>query len=319
MIFKNFMTQNPNKYLCGRMNKSLLAHGALFFVSIVYGANFSVAKYVMATGYLSPFAFIVCRVFAAASLFYLCHKFIVKQQVESSDMKSFFWLSVFGVAANMLMFFAGLSLTTPIRAALVMTITPVSILLIERFYDKLSMSYYKYIGVCLACAGATLVITSGNGDLSNGGSWLGDLLVLLNAISYSIYLVKAKKFIRKYHPITINRYIFGIGSLLVLPFGISGIIKAQWLQLETIHWMAILFVLVFTTFLTYLLNSWAMLHLSANHVGVYIYLQPFLAAIIAIILGTDQLSMRVVLAGLMIFLGVFLVTKENFFTKKLVS
>ena len=283
----------------------------MFSVALIYAANFSIAKYVLGGGFIEPSAFIVCRVLVALFLFYLYHRILIKEKISKEDKKSLFWCGVFGVAINQLFFFKGLKYTTPVHAALIMTTTPIIVLIVENLLTKIKMTINKIIGILIAFAGAVMIILHGKEIGFENKQLIGDLFIFINAVSYSIYLVKIKPFTGKYNPITINRYTFFIGAFCVIPFGIGDLVQTNWLQFTPEAWWAFAYVLIFTTFLAYYFNSWAMVIVNPSLVGVYIYLQPLLTSLIALMLGTDSLDLHIILSGICIFIGVFLVSYQK--------
>lgn len=283
----------------------------MFFVALIYAANFSIAKYVMVGGYIEPSAFIICRVIAALILFFLYHRLLLKEKILKEDRRALFWCGMFGVAINQLMFFKGLKYTTPVHAALIMTTTPIIVLIVENIISKTRITPYKLAGILVAFFGAVMIILHGKKIEFDNRQLIGDLFVFINAVSYSIYLVKIKPFTIKYHPITINRLTFFYGALLVIPFGITDLVHTDWISFTNQTWWAFGYVLLFTTFFAYYFNSWAMVIVNPSLVGVYIYLQPLLTSIIALILGTDSLDLHIILSGICIFLGVFLVSYQK--------
>ena len=137
---------------------------------------------------------------------------------------------------------------------------------------------------------------------------LGDIFIFINAVSYGIYLAKVKPFIGKYHPMTINKVNFMYGLIVVIPFGFPGLVQVKWLDFTPNAWAAFVYVLIFTTFLAYYFNAWAMLKVKSSVVGVYIYFQPLLTTIIALMVGSDSLDFVTIFSGLSILFGVFLVS-----------
>lgn len=262
----------------------------------------------MGGGYIGPSAFIVCRVALALLLFVSYHHFFIKEKIVGKDHWPLFWCAVFGVATNQLFFFLGLSMTSPIHAALIMTTTPIIVLLVEAVLKGVKITPSKITGILIAFCGALVIILSGKKISFDKNAVWGDLFVFANAVSYSIYLVKVKPFIGRYHPITINRITFLYGLLLVLPFGFSGLAAVNWQAFNFKIWSSFLYVLIFTTFFTYYFNAWAMLIVNSSVVGVYIYLQPLLTTIIALVFGSDQLDRTLVFSAAAIFFGVYLVS-----------
>ncbi|HHB78130.1 MAG TPA: DMT family transporter [Saprospiraceae bacterium] len=286
------------------------AHLFLFLVALIYGANYTIAKEVLDNGYISPSAFIVLRIGFAVVLFFIFERGIRTKKVEKKDWGRLILSGLFGAAANMLLFFYGLKYTTPIHAALIMTTTPILVLIMALFFRKEVVSRTKILGIALGMTGAISTIMSGKSlDLAQATT-NGDLMVFLNATSYAIYLIIVKDLLRKYHPLTVLKWVFLFGLIFVLPFGAPSLPDIAWEHFPVHIWLATGYVLLFTTFFTYFLNVSALRVIPASTVSFYIYLQPILATIIAILLGKDQFYFKDLIWFLMIFVGVFLVSKK---------
>lgn len=291
-------------------NKTTLAHIGIFIANFIYAANYTVAKEVM-PAYIQPFGFIVLRVLAGMSLFWLFHTLFVREKVEREDWVRLALCGLFGVAINMLCFFKGLAWTTPINAGLMMTTTPILVLLTSAFVLGEKITQRKIFGIGLGLAGAILLISYGQKVAFGGEGFWGDLLVLINALSYGIYLVLVKKLMKKYHPITIIKWVFTFGFIYVLPFGWSDIQLIEWGTFPMSIWLAFGFVLFFVTFLTYLLNATALKIVNPSVVSIYIYLQPLIATLIALSFGKDELTGVKIISGILICLGVYLVSSKG--------
>ncbi len=291
------------------MSTTLKVHLALFVVSIIYGATFSLAKVIMPS-LIEPYGFILLRVFSGAILFLLVHTFFVREKVERKDLGALALSALFGVAANMLMFFKGLSITSPINGAVLMLVTPVFVLVLSRLINREAVSWVKSTGVAMAALGA-LMLVGGSRFRFASETVLGDFYIVLNALSYAIYLVYVKKLMIKYDPITVSKWNFLFGFLIVLPFGAEELFSVDWTLFDGSAWGIVVFVLLGTTFLTYLLNAWALRHASSGLVGSYIYLQPVVATVLAMINRQDQPTLEKVLYILLIFAGVYLVSRKK--------
>lgn len=265
--------------------------------------------------YITPFSFILLRVSAALVLFLLFHGIFIRERVERKDLAGIALSSLFGVAANMLMFFEGLANTTPINGAVLMMVTPVFVFVIYTVVNKQGISWIKAAGIALAAIGAMMLM--GGRSLSFSKATLyGDVFIILNALSYAVYLVYVKRFLRKYNPITVSKWNFIFGFFVVLPFGFGGLAHIEWHTFTPFIWFCVAFILVGTTFITYLLNAWALQRASSTLVGSYIYLQPVIAAIISLTTGKDQLTPEKIIFILLIFAGVYLVSLTKTKTKQ---
>ncbi|MBK9402862.1 MAG: DMT family transporter [Bacteroidetes bacterium] len=291
------------------MNKKVTAHLSVLFANIIYGANYSIAKEVMPS-LIKPFGFIVIRVCTAAILFLFTYLLLFREKIERRDWPRLFACAVFGVAVNQLLFFKGLSLTSPINSGLMMVTNPIFVLVLSFILLSEPINSRRVLGIACGISGATLLIIFG-GNISSGiSNPIGDLCILINSLSYALYLVMVLPLMKKYHPVTIMQAVFLMGSVMVLPFGWGEFTEIQWHTFQTGDWMATVFVVVGTTFLAYLFNTLALRELSAGVVSVYIYLQPLLAAGFAILLGKDQPNVLHLMAAALIFSGVWLTTKS---------
>ncbi len=286
--------------------KNLRAHIFLFIVNLFYGAGFTVSKMVMPE-YVKPFGFILIRVSITTTLFFILHHFWLKEKVQPKDFLLMAVCGLFGVVINQEMFFMGLSITTPINAALIMIMTPILVFIISFFMAHEKATWQKILGI-LSGAGGAFIIISGKGFNFSGETVLGDLFILINATSYAIYLVIVRPLMHKYHPFTVVKWVFFFGLFPVAALGFSQFKMVQWHTFTTQTWLAISFIVICTTFLAYLLNMLALRELHSSIVGAYIYLQPVLATLISISLGKDKLSPEKIISAILIFAGVYLVS-----------
>lgn len=295
------------------MSKKVLVHCALFIVALIYAATFTIAKEVM-PAYVPPFALIVMRVWGATALLWITHALFIKDKItDKKDFKTLAICAVFGVGANMLLFFKGLSLTTPINGAIIMVMTPLFVSIFAYLVLKETFSIKRISGLVLGLSGAVLLLlnSAGGGTISG---FTGDIMIMLNAIIYSYYLIISKPLLHKYMPLTVIKWSFLFGAILVFPFGAAELMDVNWTSIPAHIWGAIAFLIIGATYFTYLLNGWALRYVNSSVVGAYIYLQPVLASLIAVGLGKDQLSMAKICYSLMIFTGVYLVSFSNQFS-----
>lgn len=292
------------------MSKRNLALIGATIVSIIYGVTFTIAKDVMPK-YIDAYGFILLRAGGSMILFWVVWLFMPKEKIDFGDFPRIIAAAFFGVAFNMLTFFKGLSLTTPISAAVIMVSTPMIVLVLSALIMKERMRKRMVFGLILGLIGTAFLILYGKsiGSATNAG--LGNFLVLVNAISYGFYLIIVKKLMDKYNAFTFVKWIYLFGFLMVLPFGWSEFEAVKWAVVPTdISWK-IGFVVAISTFLTYLLNLLSMKELKPTTVAVFIYLQPLFATVFAISLGKDELSFVKVASAILIFVGVYLVTQKK--------
>ncbi|MDF2437687.1 MAG: family transporter [Bacteroidota bacterium] len=298
------------------MSKTLQAHLALLLVNLIYGANYSIAKQVMPV-YVQPFAFVLMRVGGALILFWIVSTLFIKEKVDRKDFPRLALLAVFGVALNQLLFLKGLSITTPINASIIMISNPIVVLIIASLFLKEKISLNKIAGIIFGIGGALLMLTF-NKDFSFGSDTIyGDMMILVNSVSWACYVVLVKPLMSKYNTFTIVKWVFLFGFFYVLPFGFYQFGEVDWNNMPLEIWYDVIFVVVATTFLAYVLNTYALRALSPSVVSIYIYLQPFLATLFAIYYyHNDTLDARKLLAAFLIIIGVFLVSNPFSYRKR---
>lgn len=291
------------------MNSRLWVHVALFTVALIYGANYTIAKYAM-PDYIGAFGFIAVRVIITTILFWILHQFLSKERVESKrDYLRLILCGLFGITINQLLFFKGLSLTTPINASIIMTVNPIAVVIAAYLLGQEAITRNKVLGLALGAIGAYLLITKDGTSFSNQ-NFLGNGMVFLNACSYAVYLVLVKKMMMKYESLTVVKWVFLFGGIMAIPFGIPDLYLVEWALMPPFAWWSIVYVVLGTTFFAYLLNAWGLKFVNSSVVGIYIYLQPVLATFVAMILKSDKLELRDILFSLLIMSGVYLVSKK---------
>lgn len=280
-------------------------------VQLLYGLNYTIAKAVMNENYIKPFGFVLLRVAGATLLFWLMSFFLPKQKIDKKDFIKFFVAAIFGVVVNMLLFFKGLEFTTPIHASSIMIIVPIVILVLSAIFLNEKVTALKIIGVVLGLIGALILTLYGKSARAGDNVPLGNLLIFLNAISYSIYVILIKKLTAKYHPFTFIKWLFLFGLLMLIPFGYNDLQAVEWQTFTPYTTFSVLSVIIGATFGTYLFNPLALNKLKASTVGIFIYLQPVIAGLFALAMGVDFIDALKITAMLIIFLGVYLVSKKN--------
>ena len=292
------------------MNQRTFALIAVSIATLIYGVTYTIAKDVM-PNYIKPYGFILLRVSSATLIFWTAGLFIKQQKIEKSDYKKILIASFFGITINMLAFFKGLSLTSPISASVMMVTSPIMVLIFSSILIRKPIGKQRILGVFIGLVGAIFLITLGNSSTENStNSAFGNFLVFLNAASYGLYLVLAKDLVKKYNPIVFIKWLYLFGLIFVVPFGYSELTAVIWEEIPTNIYWNISFVLLFTTCITYLFNLYGLSKLKPTTVSVFIYLQPVIATIYALIVGSDSLNFVKLCATLLIFLGVYLVTKQ---------
>ncbi len=293
------------------MSKRTLAILACLGATTIYGLNHTIAKGVMPT-YIKPFGFIMVRLLGASFLFWMCSFFIPKQKIERTDWGRLFVCALTGMGINMLTFFKGLELSTPINSAVLITLIPILVVVMSAVFIKEKITLQKGLGIGLGLIGALFLILYGaelRQDAPNIP--LGNTLFIINAISFGIYLIVIKKLLEKYHLFTLLKWLFTIGLVICFPITISEFKEIEWNTIPMDGIGAILFVIIGTTFLTYLFNVYGLSQLKASTVSAFSYAQPLIGILFAVITGKDELTTVKIVGTVLVILGLYLATKKS--------
>lgn len=300
------------------MTKSniIKAHLALFGTHVIYAANHFIAKGIMPEK-LNPTPFVLFRVLGAGLLFWFI-KLFIKEKVDKKDFFRLILCGLFGASCNQLFFFHGLSLTSPIDTSIIMTSAPAVVFVFSMFILKEKATKNKLIGLCIGALGAIGLVWYG--QVTDGtSSFLGNLFVFMNVIFFSLYQVTVKPLMKKYHFITIISWVFLFGLLFVIPFGIHDVFYNTDYNLFDVNtYMVIAYVIVFTTFLTFLFNIYALRQVSPSIAGSYTYVQPAVSFIIVLVLSllfhndtyNDDVNIVKILSCFFVIIGVYLISKK---------
>jgi len=288
------------------MSKRTLAILGALAATTIYGINHTLAKGVMPM-HVKPFGFIMLRVGGAAILFWAISFFGPKEKIQKRDWGRILVCTILGMAVNMLSFFKGLQLSTPINSAVLVTITPIIVVILSALFLNEKITLNKGLGIFLGFIGAVGLILFGAEIRQDAPNIpLGNFLFIVNATFYGAYLIVVKTLIEKYHPFTLMKWLFSLAVIINLPITLPEFLEIEWSTMPLWAYGSIAFVVVGTTFLTYLFNVFALTQLKASTVGAFIYVQPLIGIVFALFSGKDHLSWIKLLATGLVLVGVYL-------------
>ena len=298
------------------MSKRTLAILAAIAATTIYGLNHTIAKGVM-PNHVQPFAFILFRVGGAALLFWIISIFGPNERIEKKDYFRMLLCAVLGMGFNMLVFFKGLSLSTPINSAVLITITPIIVLILSAVLIKEKISRRKIFGIGIGLIGALgLVFFSSESRQDAPNIPLGNFFILMNSVFYGAYLITVKPLLAKYHPFTFMKWLFTLGIIICLPFGFQEFIEIDFTNLPADAIWSIFYVVLGTTFCTYLFNIFALTQLKASTLSAFVYVQPLIGILFATLTGKDTLTTLKIMAASLVLLGVYLASRNPIGSKK---
>ncbi|RKZ12371.1 hypothetical protein DRQ32_03880 [bacterium] len=219
-------------------------------------------------------------------------------------------LALFGVVLNQVLFIEGLSRTWPSHSALINTSIPVSTLLLAVALGREDLGWRKLVALGLSLSGVIWLLGTSGFDLSST-TLTGDIMCLINATSFSLYLVLSRRVMGRLSPAVVTPMMFLIGSIPVGIYGASSLAQLDWAAVPNSIWWVGLAIVIGPTAGTYLLNNWALARTDSSQVALFIYLQFLLAAPLSALLLDDPVSWRLVPAALLVFAGVLLSTRAK--------
>ncbi len=292
------------------MTQNLKPHIALFLANFFYGINYVIVKSVMPV-YISPIALTFLRIMPVTILFWIIGSLKKNKITDKKDFKHLFFAAIFGVFLNMFLFIKGLNFSTPIDAAIIMTTNPILVLVLAAIVLHERISYLKIIGIVAGAIGALLLV-GGKGIMGfNKDTISGDLMLLANSVSFAIYIALARPLMLKYDSITVLKWVFLFGSIMFFPVGFPEFKNVQWHAMSGFIILTLTYIVFVTTFLTYLLINYSLKFLKSTTVSIYIYIQPLVAAVFAVITGMDKFTVLNITASSLVFTGVYLVSRER--------
>lgn len=291
------------------MKREYLAHFFLVLESLLYAGSYTVAN--DASAYITPFELTLLRAIFAALIFGTAQFVLVREKVDRRDLILLGACSLFGITISNVLFFGGLAQTTPINASL-LTLTSPLFLILFAIIVKGEIELGKLVGVFIASIGGVFLIWGDTGLSAKASNpILGNIMVGASAGSYAIYLTLIRPLLLKYHPLTILKWLFIFGMLYLFPVWGWGLTKIEWGGFTSNVWIALGFILICITFITFLLNTFALKVLDASIVSTYIYTTPLFTALIGILLEGHSSSGGLLIAGILILFGGYLVSQTN--------
>ena len=258
---------------------------------------------------MGAYGFIVYRILFAGIIIWLLNIGNKEKVNWREDGVRLALCGLFGVGINMLMFFKGISLTSAVNGSIIMTLIPLFVYSFSVLFLGEQVVGSKVLGLLMGISGAILIIYQ-PGQLTIG-NWAGDIMIILNALSYSIYLVLVKPLMHKYTALTVTKWIFLVGFFVALPVGFGEAVEIDPASFPLQVWLSIGYAIVGVTVVVYFLNIWAMRRVSPTVVGTYVYVQPFVATTVAVLFFGEYLTLVHLLSAFLIFTGIYLVGKKR--------
>ena len=293
-------------------------HAAMFGANAMWGLMSPISKFIMLGGAVTPLVVTDLRIGGAMVLFWIASFFQKPEHVSHKDLASLFVAALLGIVFNQGCFIFGVSLSSPGDASIITTSMPLWAMVLAALILKEPITGKKVLGIAAGASGALLLIL-GNGQNGQGTSattagstmiW-GDLLVLLAQFCYALYIVLYKDFVNKYSLVTIMKWMFTYSFICILPFSANSLMRTDWSSLHLPELGGLSFIVVGATFISYMLIVVGRKNLRPTVAGMYNYIQPLVACIVAVCWGMDSFNFIKGMAVIFIFGGVYLVTSSR--------
>jgi drug/metabolite transporter (DMT)-like permease len=290
------------------MKTTAKAHIAVLLTNLFFAVNYSLVK-MISPSLVKPFALNLLRVGLSLVLFWSVWLLgRSSARIRKKDWSRFIWCGLTGVAINQMLFIKGLTLTSTIHASLLSLVTPLLVTLFALWVLKERFTIYKALGLSLGIGGSVFLILQKEASNEATNYLLGDVLIVINAISYAVYFILVKPLMQHYSPLHVIRWVFTIGFFMILPFGWQQTAEIAWTGFQWQHYAALFGVVVTGTFLAYYFNAYGIQHIGAGNAGSYIYTQPVFAVLIATLILGETLTWQKLVSACLIFAGVYLVS-----------
>lgn len=284
----------------------------MLLATIMWGAMSPIAKGVLEEGALDGLTLSVVRI-GGGTLLFLLFSLLPKAltgdcKVERKDYLSLFLASVIMISANQGLFIIGIGYTSPVDTSVMCTLTPVFTLILATLFIGQPLTIIKVIGIVLGLTGALIMAFSNESEETATNPLLGNTLCILAQICAAVYYVFFLKVINKYPPFTIMKWMFLFSALTYIPAMLLFTPPVAWSSLSSSSVLSILYIIIFPTFLAYLIIPFSQRFLKPTVVSSYAYLQPVVSALLSFMMGLAIFGWNRIIATALIFIGVYLVS-----------
>lgn len=261
----------------------------------------------------SPTALALVRATAAAIVFGIL--FLILRRRSELRLKRAQWLrfvliAFVGITVNQLLVINGVAHTNVTHAALIIAVEPVMVLVLSVMMRMEVLTALKFVGMTISFSGVVL-LTYGKPVAGSHASWLGDVILVVEVVVFAYYTILMKGVVDQHNVVTLNTIIFGLGALMMIPFGAHAVWHVQWSQIPMRSVLGLAFMTFFSCVLGYLLFAYALTGLTASRVAAFNYLEPVIATTLGIWMLHDKVSVWGIIGGGLILLGVYFTERER--------
>lgn len=288
---------------------SITGHLSALIAYSIFGFNIIVCKDLTSDGLIPPLGIFTLRSLGAGGLFWLLSFFQPKERIDKKDFPKIFIASMLGFFTCQVTFLVGLPYITPMDCSVMTAMAPIYTMITAAIVIKEPISFQKAGGVLLSFAGIIYLIMTR--VATPGGSAqttpFGIFMIILNVLSFSMYLGIFKPLIAKYSVVTFMKWIFLFSALVAIPFSTKGLVNTDWAGIPAIQYAELSYLIICATFISYFLIPVAQKRIRPTLISMYTYVQPIIAIVVSIAIGMDTLTWQKALATLLVFSGLIIV------------
>ena len=293
--------------------ENIFGHGAAFIAYAIFGFNIIICKDLTSGGLIPPLGIFTLRSLVAGALFWIVSMFQPREQVERKDYIKIFAASMLGFLTCQVTFLVGIPHITPMDCSILTAMAPIYTMAVAAIAIKEPITFKKAGGVALSFAGIIYLIVSR--VTAPGGtaesSPFGIFMIILNSLSFSMYLGIFKPLIAKYSAVTFMKWIFLFSALVATPISLGGLIEVEWAAIPAKQYAELAYLIICATFITYFLIPLAQKRIRPTLISMYSYVQPIIAIAVSIAIGMDVLTWQKALATALVFSGVVIVSRSR--------
>jgi drug/metabolite transporter (DMT)-like permease len=282
-----------------------------------WGSSFVVVKLAIREG-LSPLAIATFRFLVAGALFFavlLINKARNRNYalfVRRRDAATLVLLALTGVTFFFAVQYTGIQLAgASIAAILVCLFSPILISVLSALTYKESLTRKQVVGIAVAATGTIAVVVGSAFSVQGGvGFFFGTLFLLFTPILWAVYTLLGKNMMEKYDAFLTVAYVNILGGLFLIPFSVVDRSFCQILVLSLNEWVAVLFLAFTCSLLGYSIWFYVMKRVKAAVTSSFLFAEPLVTVLFAKTFVGEDVTLSVLVGGLLIFAGVFLVVKK---------
>ena len=286
------------------MLKKYIPDVLLILIAIIWALNFSVVK--VSLQEIDSLSFNALRyILAAGLLAYTARARGYSLKVDREDFWPLVGIALVGNVLYQLFFIIGIDYTYSANAAVILGTIPVWVALLSHLFTDEKLTRYKSIGIGLAFTGIVLIVTGSKAGISIASkTFLGDVIILCAAISWGVYTILAKRFLKKYPSTQFTGVMSIVGMFFLLIIGLPNLLHVNWTGISLKGWGGIFYSGLLSIGLAYLIWNNSVSKIGAVRTAAYQNLVPVLGLVFGVVLLQEALTIQQYSGSALVIVGI---------------